>query len=614
MSSFLCFICHSTVNSDTNEDTRDKYREVVGMNLCPDSHLCYICCHMLNKLWLFKSICLKRSLEYPVLFSEKGTINLQRNKTETVIICSEENCQPTHISQLFIDNRDHSINSYDYIKLEESHNDFDDYFRENTAKETEKPETSKNETFVNNDEEFAKGDDNFVNSDDNFVKGDDNFVKGDDNFAKDDEQFVNNDETFVNEEAHHSDDEHNIFDYESNKEGDTESKIGDGEECDMNYEYYEEQRNECLDEIRNERGNEETTGEEDTTNKKKSKKTEKNDFEKFILSTEEQKAELEAQRRSKKYLEAEFKCYNCALGFLFKDTYQAHMMRHEESNGEYLCMLCSLRFATGAVLRSHASLHSVRYRCCRCNEYIRARQTQTHAKYCHNKMSAATCHLCGRVFQDASGLQQHLKRFHMTKTSSRTYSCSVCGKSYRNQAAVRTHMIKHIHRKFSCDQCTSIFSSPYTLAQHKKKHTDTSTTQHKEHYCASCGVGYSSRKSLLAHQRQAASHQQRAYECPVCSRSCPNERALTSHISTVHSSTKEFHCDTCNAQYTSRKSLTRHVRSHTAPKPAALAVCHLCGASFKGKSKLNRHLREVCEKDKLEEELSSYYQNQQHII
>ncbi|KAJ8706615.1 hypothetical protein PYW07_012693 [Mythimna separata] len=557
MSSFLCFICHSTVNSDTNEETRDKYREVVGMNLCPDSHLCYICCHMLNKLWLFKSICLKRSLEYPVLFSEKGTINLQRNKTETVIICSEETCQPTHVSQLFIDNRDHSINSYDYIKLEESHNEFEDYFRENTAKE---PVTNNNETFVNNDEEFVNNDETFLNNDESFVNSDEHFVnndeqfvnsdkqfvsndeqfaKNDENFVKDDEQFVNNDEQFANNEVHHSDDEH-IFDYESNKdgEGDMQSKMGDGEECDINYEYYEEQRNECLDEIRNECGNEETAEKQDTTKKKKTNKTEKKDFEKMVLSVEEQKAELEAQRKSKKYLEAEFKCYNCALGFLFKDTYQAHMMRHEESNGEYLCSLCSLRFATGAVLRSHSALHSVRYRCCRCSEHIRARQTHTHAKYCHDTVSAYTCHLCGRVFQDASGLQQHLKRFHMTKTSNRTYSCSVCGKSYSNQAAVRTHMIKHIHRKFSCDQCPSIFSSPYTLAQHKKKHTEPTTTETKEHYCTPCGVGYSTRKSLLAHLRTSANHQQRAYSCGACSRRCPNARALASHLSSVHSSAR----------------------------------------------------------------------------
>lgn len=69
--------------------------------------------------------------------------------------------------------------------------------------------------------------------------------------------------------------------------------------------------------------------------KHKSKKSKKNGFGKIILSLEEQKIELEANRRKKKYIEAEYKCYHCALGFLFKDTYQAHMMRHEEVITKY---------------------------------------------------------------------------------------------------------------------------------------------------------------------------------------------------------------------------------------------------------------------------------------
>lgn len=72
--------------------------------------------------------------------------------------------------------------------------------------------------------------------------------------------------------------------------------------------------------------------EEDSKAVKKSKKKSTKILKRIILSMEQQKAELEANRKEKKYIEAEFKCYNCALSFLFKDTYQAHMMRHEEVN------------------------------------------------------------------------------------------------------------------------------------------------------------------------------------------------------------------------------------------------------------------------------------------
>uniref|UniRef100_A0A2A4JDA4 C2H2-type domain-containing protein n=1 Tax=Heliothis virescens TaxID=7102 RepID=A0A2A4JDA4_HELVI len=400
MSSFLCFICHSTVNSDTNEEIREKYREIIGINLCPDSHLCYICCHMVNKLWMFKSICLKRSLEYPVLFSEKGAINLQKNELDTITICSEENCLPTNILQLYIHSRDHSSHSSDYMKLEDD-NDADEYFE------------GQIEGCVEDGGECQNNKDDINNYNEN----------GEDSNDDKDGSVHSNDEGIQYKQ------ESDAFDMKGNSEGN-----------EINYEYYEKERNECLDEIRNENINED--GNDDTdSKKKKSKKSKKKDFEKILLTAEEQKAELEAQRRTKKYTEAEFKCYNCALGFLFKDTYQAHMMRHEESNGEYVCTLCSLRFATGAVLRAHCTLHSTRYRCTVCSDYIRARQTRTHASRCHVSTRVATCHLCARVFTDASGLQQHLKRFHGRTKSNRTYSCNMCGKNFKNQAAVRTHML-----------------------------------------------------------------------------------------------------------------------------------------------------------------------------
>ncbi|XP_026747923.1 PR domain zinc finger protein 5-like [Trichoplusia ni] len=596
MASFLCFICHNTVNSDTNDVTREKYREIIGVNLCPDSNLCYVCQHMLNKLWLFKSVCYKRSLEYPVLFSEKGTINLQTNEIQTIIICPEDTCLPDNTHR-YTDNQDYNINN-DYLKLEHDHNGMQDYFQNVTVQTKDQ-----NEDHFENDLINEMKRDSEIENDHSCVDFDND--KLDDGIVSD--KLVGNPENdfesnkpadhFENDQVDGFDCGDDGFEFEGN---------GDEVKDDVNYVCYDEERSECLTEIKNE----EAIDKSDTTKKKsKSKKNKNKEFEKIVLTAEEQKAELETQRRSKKYVEAEFKCYSCALGFLFKDTYQAHMMRHEESNGEYLCRLCSLRFATRAVLRSHSAQHSVLYRCRTCSQVMRIRQTHTHSRHCQNKVSEATCHLCGRVFQDGRGLQQHLKRFHMTKTSNRTYSCNICGQTYSNQAAVRTHMIKHIHRKFSCDQCPSTFSSPYTLTQHKKKHS----IEQKEHMCTTCGIAYSSRKSLLAHKRNSINHQKRPHECPVCSRACPNARSLSSHVASVHSSSKDYKCPSCDARYSNRKSLVRHTRSHDTPPVVKPAVCHLCGNTFKGKSKLNRHLKEVCEKDKLEEELSLYY-NQQNPI
>ncbi|XP_045541122.1 zinc finger protein 574 isoform X1 [Papilio machaon] len=507
MSSFLCFICHSTVNSDTNEEIREKYREVIGMNLCSDSYLCHICCHILNKLAWFRSICLKRSLEYPVLFREKGTLNLQRTDIDLQILCTDNECQnidnKKYINYEIYVNNDSKCNEQEYIKLEDEQTD---------------------------------------------------------NISITDVKSEYNDCVYFNDVNNHKDEEDEQF-------NDSKNDINDYNEDDVGY-------------IEN---NSQDLLIEDTNIKKKSKKSKKKGFEKIVLSIEQQKAELEGNRKEKKYLESEFKCFNCALGFLFKDTYQTHMMRHEESNGEYRCTLCTLRFATHAVLRSHTSLHSERYRCVRCDALLRPRARAKHAGECYRSVGGdyVACHLCANLFKDTSGLQQHLRRVHNSRTG-RVFPCSVCGETCRNQAAVRTHMLKHLKKKFPCDTCSAVYSSPYTQNQHKKRHQMTG----ERHYCTTCGLSYSTRKSLLAHRRNSLNHQQTVFECGKCPRVLPHKRALEAHERRTHSNTLP-------------KTTSRRL-------PAERRVCHLCGKSFKGNSKLNRHLKEVCEKRSDEQSLDVY--------
>ncbi|XP_063835982.1 zinc finger and BTB domain-containing protein 24-like [Ostrinia nubilalis] len=409
MSSFLCFICHSTVNDDTNEDVREKYREVVGMNLCPDSHMCHICCHVLNRLWLFRSVCLKRSLEYPVLFSEKGTLNLQRNDLEIHTVCFEDcehyknrNINSKYYHFKYFDDTSDSNEEYppypnDYVKLEEDRREFEEFLDkpnyEQALPNNKTPEFSQNFT-----DEFTE------------------------------------DETNNDYEESHSFEDDNANDEQSHN-----IKEEQKENCERD-EYV--QPTIKLEEISDEETEIKETKTKKHEKKKGKSKKEKEPYVKFKLSVSEQKTELERSRKEKKYIEAEFKCYNCALGFLFKDTYQAHMMRHEESNGEHRCNICTLRFASPAVLRAHTSLHAERHKCTNCGVVVRPRHRASHTRECLQlPTEGVACHLCGKVFNGPNALQQHLKRFHRSKSSGRTYACTVCGERYNDQAAVRTHMM-----------------------------------------------------------------------------------------------------------------------------------------------------------------------------
>ncbi|XP_045782913.1 putative zinc finger protein 286B [Maniola jurtina] len=621
-SSVLAFAGARVVPSETNEKTRERYRDVIGVYLSPDTQLCYICSYLLNKLTIFKAICLNRILEYPAALSQKYPMKLQKSDLEIHILCPEKCYEYKQI---------HSDKTYQFNHSDDS-NDYN-----NTEYNNDNEYSNNDSEYIHNDTEYMNND---INNDTEYINSHIQHIHSDRHVVLEEnviEQFNYENYDSNNYKRNCSNDKSELaiynkdFNVPKNQEYDNAIDYGarndDNDIIDSNIEH-DDIRNDdqaSIYDIKVEIDNEnlletnidnyhnsqkvnndtelnnKNSRQEDTKAVKKSKKKSDKGFKRIILSLEKQKAELEANRKEKKYLEAEFKCYNCALSFLFKDTYQAHMMRHEESNGEYQCRTCTLRFATPASLRIHAACHSERYLCRSCGVSLKPRGKRRHSCLQPREPQSVACHLCGNLLKDANGLQQHLKRVHASKASGRRYACNVCGDSYTRQGALRTHMIKHINRKFHCDQCAGTYSSPYTLNQHKKTHHSDGTM----HYCDTCGASYAAKKSLLAHMRNTSNHSTTTYECPICSRVCPNEKSLASHIQSVHSTTKDFTCSLCPARYTNRKSLVRHVTAHTKQKPTRIVICHLCGTNFKDNSKLNRHVREVCNKAK-EEQLLMY--------
>ncbi|KAG7306722.1 hypothetical protein JYU34_008150 [Plutella xylostella] len=606
MSSFLCFLCHSTVNSETTEETRDKYREIVGMHLCPDSHLCYICCCLLNKLCLFRAMCLKRSLEYPVLFSEKGTINLQRSDLDTLNICTEDNCKQSIYSinkslyanfntKTYIFNsvnyndfyeaeQDCNTHSNQYVELEDDRNDYDNASNhsndnyitdfDNNAFNTEKANEDRNQ-FVDNDHncDFVANQNEFIDKHNEFNDNENRFMD------------INNERHFFNEEMQIQEEDcnetaNNRMEYKENAHSEAEilempvnvDNQSENIQIEIKIEPCTQEINHKSDQIAVPTENNEMNDDsidptkENTVEKqkktKKNKKAKKKSFTKIVLSFKEQKSVLEAMRKEKKYLEAEFKCHSCALGFLFKDTYQSHMVRHEE-------------------------LH----RCNKCGVEVKRTHKARHSRDCWGQGAGSSCHLCGKLFRDSACLQQHLKRFHAARSSPsrRQYSCHACGQTFPEQTKLRTHMLSHLTAQFPCDRCPATFRSPYSRRRHRASHDAPSAPPGG------------------ARKRKPDPVDRESHECPVCGRDCPTPRALTLHLETH--STRLYSCAQCGASRASRRRLARHVASHRAPV-CAQHQCHLCGNVYKSTSKLNRHIREVCERARLEEQLASLYEHE----
>ena len=78
---------------------------------------------------------------------------------------------------------------------------------------------------------------------------------------------------------------------------------------------------------------------------------------------------------------------------------------------------------------------------------------------------------------------------------------------------------------------------------------------------------------------KSASHGQRKRKsrvCTVCQREFSTRRAMLHHLRT-HSGEKPFACPHCQKKFTSRGNMTKHTRIHTGIKPYS---CHLCAKTF----------------------------------
>lgn len=287
--------------------------------------------NILKYFFLYLLLVFKNKL-FILYFREKGTLNLQKSDLELNVLCPEDcnQYQRTKIYQFTYDidaNDTNDNNQNEYVKLEHD-NDFNDYFTQCRYQNVKNNDEIESNYHCKSKASEAVNDFDYDNDGIRDSINENNDVNTD--------VINDNDDGYQDSEEENDENNTPFNDFNENNETKIDKNV-DNETVTEQKLYNEEnevnditQTVELNDEIMEIDENNETNDDMNVSKKKKVKKTKKKGFKKIILSLEEQKAQLEANRKEKKYLESEFKCYNCAIGFLFKDTYQAHMMRHEE--------------------------------------------------------------------------------------------------------------------------------------------------------------------------------------------------------------------------------------------------------------------------------------------
>nr|CAD7459476.1 unnamed protein product [Timema tahoe] len=154
--------------------------------------------------------------------------------------------------------------------------------------------------------------------------------------------------------------------------------------------------------------------------------------------------------------------------------------------------------------------------------------------------------------------------------SPRKFSCAICNKSYMSKRGLKEHQMKHSGlRPFSCDQCGRSFTTRRLLCSHKLVHAAVRSAVQ----CGTCHKTYLSAQALRTHQQI---HTGRLREhCPVCEATFTQRGSLQRHM--MSHGEGGYPCPHCNKRYSRNDKLQDHLRFHNGDTRVR---CRFCRAYF----------------------------------
>ncbi|XP_063911171.1 zinc finger protein 354C-like [Zophobas morio] len=189
----------------------------------------------------------------------------------------------------------------------------------------------------------------------------------------------------------------------------------------------------------------------------------------------------------------------------------------------------------------------------------------------------------------------------------KSYTCTVCFKSYPTQIKYNQHIRYHQEKKFFCTLCEKAFFTPYARSLHvsqrheNKRNFACNLCSYKgnsdyylqKHFanmhnkdvlpkCNTCGKGFASKSAVIRHQ--LARHDGVYFICQICKKMYKAETDLKLHLRTHSADCEQFLCNLCSKVFYDKRKFKTHVKRHVEPKKSQ--VCDVCGKMCKN---LNQH-------------------------
>ncbi|ROT82132.1 hypothetical protein C7M84_024719 [Penaeus vannamei] len=168
-------------------------------------------------------------------------------------------------------------------------------------------------------------------------------------------------------------------------------------------------------------------------------------------------------------------------------------------------------------------------------------------------------------------------------------SCRVCTKNFgKDIRSYKTHMKEHgLERSelLACSFCPKTFAKGKHYTQHLRIHVST-----QRFSCKVCNASYSRKAKLARHMLSHSQEQQvKMHKCSKCPKSFSEKEYLQAHLK-LHEGGKKYECDACGFLCSSTYNLDTHKKQHLSDKPFK---CELCDKTFIRRDFLDQHMEQI---------------------
>ncbi|XP_045171372.2 zinc finger and BTB domain-containing protein 24-like isoform X2 [Mercenaria mercenaria] len=214
-----------------------------------------------------------------------------------------------------------------------------------------------------------------------------------------------------------------------------------------------------------------------------------------------------------------------------------HMKSRHGNARPHICEFCGKAFKLPNILATHLNIHT--------------------------GSKSWKCDHCGESFNQQSGLQVHVKRYHMGE-SSWTEMCHMCSEKFLQKADLAWHLFK-VHgqqlpdnyKMYVCDICGFSTMKSQQLKQHRERHDGI-----KNFICPICSKGCSTKSEL---RRHISFHGEKKYKCTFegCAYACTDTIGLDKHIKLMHTHKdfKPYACPVCQYRTGVKGNVDKHIRT-----------------------------------------------------